>query len=234
MRLLIALLLLISIQLKSQVIYNAYARVSNYSGTSNTGIFTNIAGALPIELLDFTAKKEGKRVRLTWTISSEVNNDFFTVQKSDDAQNFTELEKVKSKGNKGNSNKPLTYTAIDPSPLPNITYYRLKQTDLNGKNAYHKITSVKYNDPSQLSVNVYPNPNNGNFKVQLKGLESESAIFIELYDISGQLIEKKEIVNIDVNEEVNFNYKNNLSQGIYFIKAYINDQVFPFKISIEN
>jgi hypothetical protein len=204
------------------------------SGTNNTGIFTNITGALPIELLDFTAKKEGKRVRLTWTTSSEVNNDFFTIQKSDDAQNFTELEKVKSKGNKGNSNKPLTYTAIDPSPLPDITYYRLKQTDLNGKNAYHKITSVKYTDPSQLSVNVYPNPNNGNFKVKLSGLETGNNCSIELYDISGRLIDKKEITETSGTEEVEYFYKNSLSNGIYLIKAQVNGQLFPFKLSIEN
>ena len=204
------------------------------TGVNNTGIFTNISGALPIELLEFNAKKEGKRVRLTWTTSVEVNNDFFTVQKSGDGYNFSALEKVKSKGNNGNSNKPITYTAFDLTPLPDVNYYRLKQTDFDGKDKYHKITSIKYTEPSSFSVNVFPNPNNGNFKVKLSGIESQSYLLIELYDISGRIIDKKEIPASSENEEIEYTLRNNISNGIYFLKAIVNEQMFPFKVSVEN
>lgn len=60
----------------------------------------NGGGALPIELLEFTAKSDlNNSVALEWTTASEVNNDYFELQKSNDGVNFETFAKVKSKGN---------------------------------------------------------------------------------------------------------------------------------------
>jgi hypothetical protein len=114
--------------------------------------------ALPITLIDFTAKAEGKKVRLDWETGSEENNDFFTVERSLDGKTF---EKVFTKDGAGNSKTNLYYFGYDNKPYTGISYYRLKQTDFDGKFAYSDIISVNVqgeNRTSELNLKVYPNP----------------------------------------------------------------------------
>jgi hypothetical protein len=114
--------------------------------------------ALPITLIDFTAKAEGKKVRLDWETGSEENNDFFTVERSLDGKTF---EKVFTKDGAGNSKTNLYYFGYDNKPYTGISYYRLKQTDFDGKFANSDIISVNVqgeNRTSELNLKVYPNP----------------------------------------------------------------------------
>jgi hypothetical protein len=114
--------------------------------------------ALPITLIDFTAKAEGKKVRLDWETGSEENNDFFTVERSLDGKTF---DKVFTKKGAGNSKVNQFYFGYDNKPYTGISYYRLKQTDFDGKFAYSDIVSVKVvgeQMASEINVNVYPNP----------------------------------------------------------------------------
>jgi hypothetical protein len=114
--------------------------------------------ALPITLIDFTAKVEGKKVRLDWETGSEENNDYFTVERSLDGKTF---EKVFIKDGAGNSKTNLYYYGYDTKPFTGISYYRLKQTDFDGKFAYSDIISVNVqgeNMASELNLKVYPNP----------------------------------------------------------------------------
>jgi len=114
--------------------------------------------ALPITLIEFTAKAEGKKVRLDWVTGSEENNDFFTVERSIDGKKF---EKVFAKDGAGNSKTNLYYFGYDNKPYTGISYYRLKQTDFDGKFVYSDIISVNVqgeNRTSELNLRVYPNP----------------------------------------------------------------------------
>ena len=114
--------------------------------------------ALPITLIDFTAKAESKKVRLDWETGSEENNDFFTVERSLDGKKF---EKVFTKKGAGNSKVNQYYFGYDANPYTGVSYYRLKQTDFDGKFAYSDIVSVKVAGEqmdSEIDVNVYPNP----------------------------------------------------------------------------
>ena len=92
------------------------------------GSLTN-ANPLPIELLSFTAQPNGGQVDLEWRTASEQNNDHFTVERSADAVAFTALLQVPGAGN---SQSVIDYADVDPSPLDGLSYYRLRQTDLDG------------------------------------------------------------------------------------------------------
>ncbi|MEO5585617.1 MAG: hypothetical protein ABIQ75_09195, partial [Flavobacteriales bacterium] len=87
------------------------------------------ANPLPIELLSFTAQPAGSKVDLKWTTASEQNNQYFTVERSADAVDFSALLQVPGAGN---SQSMIDYADTDNSPLDGLSYYRLRQTDIDG------------------------------------------------------------------------------------------------------
>ena len=95
---------------------------------------------MPVELLNFTAKRFPAKVAIEWSTTSEVNNASFTIERSADAINFIP---VKSVAGSGNSDRLINYSAIDENPINESTYYRLKQTDFNGKSSYSYILNVE-------------------------------------------------------------------------------------------
>ncbi len=174
---------------------------------------------LPIELVDFTATpKNNNHVELNWTTVSETNNNYFTIERSQDAFNFSELTFVNSQAINGNSNSTLNYTSTDTEPFEGISYYRLKQTDLNGDFSYSDIISVSLNKSGDLDFQVYPNPTNGNSFNILVENEKEQDISINIYDLQGKQVLSKTIKteqsgknNIEINPNVPLN------SGIYII-----------------
>jgi len=108
---------------------------------------------LPIELVSFNAITTQHEVQLAWVTASEENNDFFTIERSDDATNFSAIGRVPGAGN---SSQTLNYDFTDDEPFWGISYYRLKQTDYDGQYSYSSIIKVSYNPDSE--VTAYPNP----------------------------------------------------------------------------
>ncbi|MCW5910075.1 MAG: hypothetical protein KIT62_03315 [Cyclobacteriaceae bacterium] len=106
---------------------------------------------LPIELISFDAIAENEKVSLRWVTASELNNDFFTVQRSADGVEFTSLGIVDGQGT---TQKATTYNFVDDTPVAGINYYRLKQTDFDGTSGFSGIVAVNLN----LEWSVYPNP----------------------------------------------------------------------------
>ncbi len=114
---------------------------------------------LPITLLDFDGRLNANNmVELNWTTVSETNNKFFTVERSVDGKFFTPLVEVQAAGN---SNAVVEYSALDAKPYAATTYYRLKQTDFDGKVSYSKNIVSVYNELKPFAWSVYPNPSNG-------------------------------------------------------------------------
>ena len=89
---------------------------------------SDAANPLPIELVDFSARCEGSVVRVEWTTATEQNNDFFTIQRSRDAQDW---ETIGTMNGAGTSISNITYSFVDESPLA-TGYYRMLQTDFDG------------------------------------------------------------------------------------------------------
>ncbi|MBW6498623.1 MAG: hypothetical protein K0B09_09560 [Bacteroidales bacterium] len=110
------------------------------SGFSDWGIGGGIDNPLPIELLSFTAKYQDGKVLLNWATGSEINNDYFTLERSRDA---VDAEIIGFIDGAGNSSHTLHYQFIDHDPLPGISYYRLKQTDYDGSFEYSQWVAVQ-------------------------------------------------------------------------------------------
>ncbi len=112
------------------------------------------ANPLPIELIHFTARPNGKAVDLTWATATEKDNDYFTVERSRDGTRFDPLLRVPGAGN---STETLYYYEVDERPLPGVSYYRLKQTDYDGTFSYSNVVAVRM-PVDDKAFAVFPNP----------------------------------------------------------------------------
>lgn len=176
--------------------------------------------ALPIKLIYFKAKQEGKRVRLDWETASEENNDFYTVERSENGIHF---EEVLTKDGAGTSKTNLYYFGYDNHPLKGISYYRLKQTDTDGKFVYSDIESIQYNtifedEEKQVQLSVYPNPATDNtFHIDFtSGLEE--TIFISMYDELGKLIFHEDVETVKGMNTLKINLPG-VSSGMYLLEV---------------
>jgi hypothetical protein len=142
---------------------------------------TNLALPLPIQLISFEATPQSGEVNLKWSTASELNNDFFTIQRSRDAENWEDVITVKGAGT---VNVRTDYETTDGLPFNGISYYRLKQTDFDKQYSYSQVRRVELNN--EFHLKVYPNPSNGTFTVSTGfeiGLDN-----IRLTNMVGQLI----------------------------------------------
>ena len=170
-----------------------------------------ITGSLPIELLSFDAEPDNSIVKLSWATSTEVNNDFFTVERSKDARIF---EVVGIVDGAGNSNMLRTYRLYDKTPNKGTSYYRLKQTDYDGVSTYSDVVTVKM-DASIDGISVYPNPVTGSgYLVFNSTIKSTASITI--HDVSGRKILSKDFVVNKGNNTISLD-ADNLTQGMYFL-----------------
>ncbi len=162
------------------------------SGRSNAsaGGFTSFptfavgseSASLPIELKSFRAIHFGTHVRIEWNTYNEINNDFFTIEKSLDKLNWNSISTVTGAGN---SSSELTYFDIDHSPSNGLSYYRLIQTDYDGK--YEIFDPVRVESEFQNQISVSPNPLVDNqFNIVLNQ-DLEQTIYI--YDSTGKEVD---------------------------------------------
>ncbi|MDW8332505.1 MAG: LamG-like jellyroll fold domain-containing protein, partial [Cyclobacteriaceae bacterium] len=143
---------------------------------------TNLASPLPVELAYFRAKEAEGKVELSWRTESEINNDYFTIERSADATNWMVLMTLPGRGT---TTIPTDYIAYDDGPLNGLNYYRLKQTDYDGSCTYSRIVSVFMGESEQLDV--YPNPFEDSFTVKATfDLTSAKPI---LFDLNGRVFQ---------------------------------------------
>ena len=150
-----------------------------------------VGPGLPIELIEFNAKLESDVVRLYWSTASEINNDYFTIERSRDLKLFKEVSHYSGAGN---SREIRHYTAYDTSPLQGISYYRLKQTDFDGRADYSNPVSITFNPVFSRNFRVYPSiAINGKLFVEIYNEEPGQAI-LELFTMEGRLIYKSDLI----------------------------------------
>ncbi|MBI5539482.1 MAG: T9SS type A sorting domain-containing protein [Bacteroidia bacterium] len=199
-----------------------YLMVNNWSpGAAGFDLIWNFSegGAmdcaitLPIELSYFNAFKKNNFVQLEWTTVSETNNDYFTVLKSYDANIYKPISKVNSAGN---SNTAQYYSAVDLEALNQTTYYRLKQTDKDGKFSY---SDVKVLNPDSFtetlnSLNAYYASSTQEIFVSFNGVPNEN-YYYTIYDMTGRPIKKNVIKASNSAKGYVVIGTNDISQGIY-------------------
>lgn len=112
---------------------------------------------LPITLVSFLAEPAGTGILLEWTTASEKDNAHFTVERSADAITFGPVLQLPGAGN---SQALLHYSAMDPDPMPGTSYYRLRQTDIDGATSLSDVVAVVNTVAPEEPLNLWPNPAN--------------------------------------------------------------------------
>jgi hypothetical protein len=193
---------------------------SNKAFLDNFIVGAVTAAPLPVELSYFKVFKQVNSVRLQWETSSEINNDFFTLEKSYDAVEWEAFDEIAGKGNSSVVNQ---YVAYDYEVNFNkTTYYRLKQTDFNGDFSYAEIQVLKASK-QERSISVYPNPAVGQFAIS-----TEKAAYVRIYNLSGGL--ELEISNYYSNNEINVD---NLPRGNYLVQIISDGQSTTEKLMLK-
>ena len=202
-----------------------FSNVSFQDGDYFTlGTIDNTTSPLPIDLIYFTAKpSENDHVKLEWATASEENNDYFTIERS---ENSIEWEVVTTLNGKGSDNQRNEYYSIDDRPYPGISYYRLKQTDFDGTFTYSPIKSVQIELTQK--INIYPNPSRGSFTIKT-GFELENAS-IQVIDLTGRYIQSS-VTKEQFSAEVNLV---NSPSGIYILELRDGIRVYKYKVLIDH
>ncbi len=153
--------------------------------TSNNGFSQcNLSATttLPIELNYLIGQSTTQGVELSWQTASEVNNNFFTIEKSPNGLDYKSILTTNGSGTKSTTTE---YSAFDTKPSNGLNYYRLKQTDFNGESRYFAPIAVNY---SSIQATIYPTvlQDNNIVTVQL-GNESEEMLY-QIYSQEGKII----------------------------------------------
>ncbi len=200
---------------------NASTTGNTESGTITSQIITSFSpftlgsttpnNPLPVELVYFKAENYIKNeITLSWQTASEVNNDFFTIERSIDAKKWESVKKIKGAGN---SNQALTYRETDCFSHQGIIYYRLKQTDFDGTYSYSHIETIQLQNSNILNfeITIYPNP--GVEKLIIKSEYVDDIKNIRIINSSGNSFDA-EIVKNNIDLEISTNH---LQNGLYYL-----------------
>ncbi len=176
---------------------------------------------LPVVLGAFTATIAGSEVKLDWTTYTEKNNKGFAVERSNDSRQWQEIGFVPSSATEGNSNEQLDYTAYDGAPLAGISFYRLKQTDLDNKITYSEIKKVAFGKDNAISI--YPNP--ATDMLHIIANDWSKITEVRILDINGKMV-------FQASEARNGIALSKLARGTYVLQVeQSNGNVTNFKIA---
>ncbi|WP_338791265.1 T9SS type A sorting domain-containing protein [Bernardetia sp. MNP-M8] len=185
---------------------------------------------LPVELISLYAENLSKKVVVHWATATELDNDYFLVERAGEDLQFRAIGKVVGKGTR---NERTDYLFNDYEPLLGTAYYRLKQVDYNGKWTNTKAVSVT-RTTNNLPPALYPNPNKAGRELYMRGFVDASMIKqLRIMSITGQEVSSNIEVKSASDGIVVINLPKTLSKGIYILNIATDFGAENFKFMIE-
>ncbi len=147
---------------------------------------------LPIELTAFSAECNGSYAKILWTTATERNNDYFVLERSDDAISFDEIARL---AGAGSSINPIDYTYIDNNVHGGDIFYRLVQVDYDGTRSVSEIIAVNctIDADGEPEMAVYPNPFANDLALHFENFGDRTAL-VEVYDMLGRMLVSRKVV----------------------------------------
>lgn len=171
----------------------------------------NTTSVLPISLTYFQAEIQGDHVNLKWETATELNNDFFTLEKSTDGKNWSEFGK---RDGAGNSTSTIEYSFTDSNPFLGISYYRLKQTDFDRAYTYSSVEVINFQRLGSNQTVIYPNP----FVDMINVSSSDSTIEeLSIFDLSGKSVDRLVRKDRLSNAQYSLDFST-VDNGVYLVK----------------
>jgi hypothetical protein len=199
-----------------------YAQKSGFTSFSKFGIARAriFSGSpLPVELSYFNVSKEDRVSVLNWITERELNNNYFSIERSIDAYNFKSIGVVNGQGTTQNQN---LYTFTDLAPSKGINYYRLKQIDYDGQYEFSKTLSLNFDEQTKkTNIKLY------NQNLLLKSTSDNINYVLTVIDVCGKTVANFLVQSSEFEADLS-----KLSKGIYFAKYYDEhiQKTFRFRI----
>jgi uncharacterized repeat protein (TIGR02543 family) len=196
------------------------------SGNYTTFGSKSKSSVLPIELVSFTANCNGRSALIEWTTATEKNNDFFVLERSNDAVNFKEIARI---AGAGNSIEPISYAYTDYGARNGDNYYRLVQVDYDGTSTTSEIIVANcLGTDGEPEVLAYPNPFGDDLTLRFESFGNIQAT-VEVYDMLGRMVHTQK-VNCSQNDYEVVLRLAGLSDGTYNVRISTADFVINRKV----
>ena len=194
--------------------------------TSSFSTFFLHGGAqpLPVNLISFQARRNGRVNLITWNTAQEVNISRFVIERSNDGVSFTEIGQVNGLGNSSGERQ---YSYTDGTPIRGVNYYRLRSVDRSGAQKLSDIRMVK-NDGTAV-VGVYPNPVDQQLTLSISSEKAESAS-VSIIDMNGKQVLTRMLSVIPGINNLNINAAS-LAAGTYVVKVQMCGEVIVNKFN---
>jgi hypothetical protein len=176
---------------------------------------------LPLTLVKFDGKLNGKSALLQWTTASEQNTKNFDIEKSTDGTNYYKLGSVKAAGNSA-VNKDYSFT--DQQLSPN-NYYRLRMNDIDGRNVLSQVVLLRVGEAPQ-QVWVLNNPFSDH--LDLRFASRWSSAKLQLINSSGSVVAEETIRYSG--QQSQWRLPDHLSRGSYLLRTYVDGLILTNKI----
>lgn len=207
----------------------AYCSTVTFNGSSGSGYSNAVnfcLNPLPVELLSFQALKNNDQALLLWSTGTEINNDFFLIERSTDGQNFS---RIGTRHGAGNSNSITYYNFTDSTPTSGTNYYRLRQVDFDGSENFSEVRVLDFGEAEKKGdIFIFPNPVTQGENINIF-IPQNTNTFIYIFDLKGSMvfsdkIDNETILQIDAST---------FNSGMYFIRLENNQQIQEGKLIIQ-
>lgn len=203
-----------------------------YAGSlaSGSGNSMNVCqNPLPVELLSFTAVKLGGSALLLWQTASEINNNYFRVEKSVNGFDFSSIGIVFGAGN---SNQLREYSFVDGAPVFGLNYYRLSQIDFDGSENQSSVVALDFLlENESEGISIYPNPISSESVMNIV-LPFDFDALLNIYDINGRLVYSEKVSEDDQCFRI-FVDSDLFRPGVYFVSIISGNQIYSDKFLVE-
>ncbi|MBK6266182.1 DUF11 domain-containing protein [Marivirga sp. S37H4] len=156
---------------------------ANLSGFSDFSVGVSSDGPLPISLVYFKGEIINDAAELTWQTASEINNDYFELEKSKDGENFDIIGIIEGQGTKY---EPTNYRFFDTGENSGTTYYRFRQIDYDGKYSYSPVVVIQFKEKAG-NISLFPNPVKNTLNIVFEEGNISKAQ-IQLFDNMGRMV----------------------------------------------
>ncbi|MFP5042559.1 alpha-amylase family glycosyl hydrolase [Parasediminibacterium sp. JCM 36343] len=190
-------------------------------------VFTNIDvnAVLPVSWVSFTAQKGlNNAVNLAWSVSNEINNNHYDIERSTDGTSFSYIGSVPASTSVFNA---VTYNYTDISTLGGTVYYRIKQVDNDGKYTFSKVVSITADASKTLWHTTY---SNSTIKIAVQA--NVNKMDVVLYDMSGKALYQQTAAKTVAGQQINIPAKQ-FAKGVYLLRIQADNGNKTEKIVVE-
>lgn len=162
---------------------------------------------LPVTMQSFTATASNNRVLLKWSTATEIDNDYFTIERSANGSTWNQIGTVDGAGN---STSVLNYQFTDNQPLSGVSYYRIKQTDFDNHFSYSDTRQIQ-DAAAPGSISIWPVPNSGR-TINIAGVTNWQGYSLTVLNTAGTAVFTTQPTSSSITLPA-------LAKGVYMIRV---------------